>query len=69
MKQSFISIKKLTKEPYSKILGYPKASLRQLHSRISELEKLKIKNRGPLPEADLKKIFKTMIRVCRKLQI
>lgn len=43
MKQSFISIKKLTKEPYSKILGYPKASLRQLHSRISELEKLKIK--------------------------
>ena len=33
------------------------------------LEKLKITNRGPLPEADLKKIFKTMIRVCRKLQI
>jgi putative serine/threonine protein kinase len=43
MKQSFISIKKLSKEPYSKILGYPKISLRQLQSRISELEKLKIK--------------------------
>ena len=44
MIQSFISIKKFIKEPYSKILGYPKASLRQLQSRISELEKLKIKS-------------------------
>ncbi|MFB5605832.1 MAG: RIO1 family regulatory kinase/ATPase [Nitrosarchaeum sp.] len=42
MTQSFISIKKFIKEPYSKILGYPKASSRQLQSRISELEKLKI---------------------------
>jgi len=44
MIQSFISIKNFIKEPYSKILGYPKASLRQLQSRISELEKLKIKS-------------------------
>ena len=44
MTQSFISIKKFIKEPYSKILGYPKASSRQLQSRISELEKLKIKS-------------------------
>ncbi len=44
MTQSFIPIKKLVKEPYSKILGYPKASLRQLQSRIIELEKLKIKS-------------------------
>ncbi|MGI0057782.1 MAG: protein kinase domain-containing protein [Nitrosarchaeum sp.] len=44
MTQSFISIKKFVKEPYSKILGYPKASLHQLQSRISELEKLKIKS-------------------------
>lgn len=44
MMQSFISIKKFIKEPYSKILGYPKASLRQLRSRVSELEKLKIKS-------------------------
>lgn len=44
MTQSFIPIKKFVKEPYSKILGYPKASLRQLQSRISELEKLKIKS-------------------------
>lgn len=44
MTQSFISIKKSLKEPYSKILGYPKASSRQLQSRISELEKLKIKS-------------------------
>jgi putative serine/threonine protein kinase len=44
MAQSFISIKNFIKEPYSKILGYPKASSRQLQSRISELEKLKIKS-------------------------
>src|SRR3989344_4923450 len=44
MVQSFIPIKKFIKEPYSKILGYPKASSRQLQSRISELEKLKIKS-------------------------
>ena len=44
MTQSFIPIKKFIKEPYSKILGYPKASSRQLQSRIFELEKLKIKS-------------------------
>ena len=44
MTQSFIPIKKFTREPYSKILGYPKANSRQLQSRISELEKLKIKS-------------------------
>ena len=44
MEHSFISIKKFIKDPYSKILGYPKASSRQLQSRISELEKLKIKS-------------------------
>ncbi len=44
MTQSFIPIKKFVKEPYSKILGYPKASSRQLQSRLSELEKLKIKS-------------------------
>ena len=44
MKISFIPIKKFEKEPYSKILGYPKASKRQLKSRILELEKLKVKS-------------------------
>jgi len=42
MKQSFISIKKFSKEPYSIILGYPRATKRQLNLRIIELEKLKI---------------------------
>lgn len=42
MEQSFISIKKFLKEPYSKILGYPKASSRQIQTRITELQKLKI---------------------------
>ena len=44
MAQSFISIRKFIDEPYSKILGYPKATNRQIKSRINELEKLKIKS-------------------------
>jgi len=32
------------------------------------LERLKIKNKGPLHEEDLKKIFKTMMKVCRESQ-
>ena len=44
MPQSFISIKRFSEEPLSKILGYPKATNRQLKSRIRELEKLKIKS-------------------------
>jgi putative serine/threonine protein kinase len=44
MKQSFIPIKNLSKEPYTKILGYPKASSHQIQSRISELNKLRIKS-------------------------
>ena len=44
MIHSFISINKFADEPYSKILGYPRATTRQLNSRINELEKLKIKS-------------------------
>ena len=44
MAHSFISIKKFTEEPYSKILGYPNATKRQIKSRINELEKLKVKS-------------------------
>ena len=44
MEKSFISIKKFSEEPYSKILGYPKATKNQIKTRISELEKLKIKS-------------------------
>ena len=44
MAYSFVSIKKFADEPYSKILGYPKATSRQLRSRINELEKLKIRS-------------------------
>ncbi|MDX1440834.1 MAG: serine/threonine protein kinase [Nitrosopumilaceae archaeon] len=50
MKDSFISINKFSEHPYSLILGYPKATSRQLNSRISELEKLKISSialKGP----------------------
>ena len=32
------------------------------------LNKLKIKNRGPLKEEDLKKIFGMIMKVCRKSQ-
>jgi putative serine/threonine protein kinase len=44
MVHSFISIRKFAEEPYSKILGYPRATNRQIKSRIKELEKLKIKS-------------------------
>ena len=44
MVRSFVSIKKFADEPYSNILGYPKATKRQIKSRINELEKLKIKS-------------------------
>lgn len=44
MKLSFIPVKKLKNKPYSSILGYPKATKRQIESRISELEKLNVKS-------------------------
>ena len=44
MKQSFLTIKKFSKEPYSTILGYPRSTKRQINSRILELEKIKIKS-------------------------
>ena len=44
MAHFFISIKKFVDEPYSEILGYPKATPRQIKSRINELDKLKIKS-------------------------
>ena len=40
----FISIKRFTAKPYSDILGYPKATKRQINARIKQLEKLKIKS-------------------------
>lgn len=33
------------------------------------LERLKSKNRGPLKEEDLKTIFTTIMKVCRKSQV
>ena len=44
MPQSFIPINKLTPEPYSIILGYPKSTKTQQRSRIKELKKLGIKS-------------------------
>lgn len=44
MKRSFVSIKKFDEEPYSKIIGYPRASKTQIKSRILELKKLKIRS-------------------------
>jgi len=32
------------------------------------IERLKIRNRGPLREKDLEKIFRTIIKVCRRSQ-
>ncbi|MEE8255830.1 MAG: protein kinase, partial [Nitrosopumilaceae archaeon] len=44
MEQSFIPIEKLSQEPYSIILGYPKSTKTQQKSRIKELKKLGIKS-------------------------
>ena len=33
------------------------------------LERLKLKNKGPLKDEDLKKIFETIIRICRRSQV
>ena len=44
MESSFISIKKLTEDPYSGIIGYPNATSRQIKSRIKELEELEIRS-------------------------
>ena len=32
------------------------------------LRRLKIKNRGPLKEKDLEKVFRTIMKVCRRVQ-
>lgn len=44
MKLSFIPIKKLKNKPYSSILGYPKSTMLQIESRISELDNLNVKS-------------------------
>lgn len=44
MKPSFLPINKLAKEPYNAIIGYPKATKKQINSRIQELEDLGVKS-------------------------
>lgn len=44
MKPSFLPIKKLDEEPYYTIIGYPKATKKQINSRIHELKNLGIKS-------------------------
>lgn len=42
MQRSFLPIEKMAEEPFVKILGYPRATKRQISSRIIELKKLDI---------------------------
>lgn len=42
MQQSFLSVNKLVLEPYRSIIGYPKASKKQIEQRISQMKKLGI---------------------------
>ncbi|CAE6489126.1 serine/threonine protein kinase [Candidatus Nitrosotenuis uzonensis] len=42
MRPYFLPISRLAEQPYSQILGYPKASRAQIRSRISELRALKV---------------------------
>ena len=44
MQPSFVPLRKLSKEPYSTIIGYPKSTKAQQNSRIKELKKLGIKS-------------------------
>jgi len=44
MQPSFIPLRKLSEEPYSIIIGYPKSTRTQQKSRIKELKKLGIKS-------------------------
>ncbi|MFQ5573695.1 MAG: serine/threonine protein kinase, partial [Nitrosopumilaceae archaeon] len=44
MQQSFLPVSRLSEKPYLTILGYPKATKKQLESRIAELKKLGIKS-------------------------
>ncbi len=56
-----LEIGKIKKETGKKIYD-PKREL-------EVLERLKRKNKGPLKEEELKKIFTTIMKVCRKSQI
>ena len=42
MAQSFLPVSSLNSEPYRQILGFPKATNRQINTRISELKKIGI---------------------------
>ena len=42
MRQSFLSISKLSEKPYAIIIGYPKATKRQVELRIAQMKKLGI---------------------------
>ncbi|MGQ0795961.1 MAG: serine/threonine protein kinase [Nitrosopumilaceae archaeon] len=44
MDLSLVPLSKLVEEPYSTILGYPKATRREIASRIAELRKLGVKS-------------------------
>ena len=42
MRQSFLSISKLTEKPYSTIIGYPNATKKQVELRLAQMKKLGI---------------------------
>ena len=44
MTKSFISVNKLSQHPYSKILGFPKPTKKEISNRIQEMKKLGIKS-------------------------
>ena len=66
MKQSFLPINIFSNESYSKILGYPNPSKRQIISRIKELKKLgisKISFEGPTQIGNLRILGKGYVGV------
>jgi len=66
MQQYFLPVKKVREKPYSNILGFPKATKRQIESRFSELKKLGITSvsfSGPIEINGVKIIGKGYVGV------
>jgi len=66
MQPYFLPIKKFSEKPYTKILGFPKATKRQIESRFSELKKLGITSvsfSGPIEINGVKIIGKGYVGV------
>ena len=66
MQQYFLPVKKFREKPYVNILGFPKATKRQVESRFSELKKLGITSvsfNGPMEDGGVRIVGKGYVGV------